>query len=192
MKKKATSKIRRLFENTTKNGRKKNRLKKLTEQEMQKEIVPTPQSLAELNRYISAMVDRDHDYGTEVYAMSMVAAAAFQYVASKLGVSGFQASGAGLDFLRRVRGMECGFRIIDYKNLLFPQYLTPEHFPTMQDLLRDNCKELGMIAQQKIKENPKAHPSVMRHWENLVEQMEDMKASKPTNSNNGGMNAGKE
>jgi hypothetical protein len=50
------------------------------ESDMRKAKVPWPQSEEELTEYINSLVYRNHDYGTCVYAMSMAAVAAFQYV----------------------------------------------------------------------------------------------------------------
>ncbi len=64
---------------------------------------PQPYTPKQLADYIDSLVSRNHDYGTAVYAMSLAAVAAFNYVAHKVGSSGFQASCADLDVLRRTR-----------------------------------------------------------------------------------------
>jgi len=77
-----------------------------TEKEMREAKEPWPYTEQQLTEYIASLVDRQHDYGTCVYAMSLAAAAAFNYVAHKLGVTGFQSSCADLDFIRRTRSHE--------------------------------------------------------------------------------------
>ena len=143
-------------------------LKKLetaTEQELRDMKVDWPDSVTQLRLIIDTLCNREHDYGTCVYAMSMAAEATFKYVAHKLGVSGFQASCADLDFLRRTRRMKAGFSILNYENLLYPQYLTDEHFPTHVKLIEDNKKELGKLAQEKLdKDGDRAHSDVAAHW----------------------------
>ena len=89
---------------------------------MRAEKAPWPKTLEELNEYITSLTDRQHDYGTCVYAMSLAAVAAFQHVASKLGVTGFQASCADLDILRRTRSMEGPFIILKAEDMCYPQY----------------------------------------------------------------------
>lgn len=144
----------------------------MTEAEMREAKVPTSQTPEELAGYISALVDRQHDYVTCVYAMSMAATAAFNYVAHKLGVSGFQASCADLDILARTRDLHFG-KILDYRNLLYPQYCDTEHFPGVTELMADEKirKWLGDEARKKLTEtNGVAHPNVLAHWQKLASQ----------------------
>ncbi|MBK7380837.1 MAG: hypothetical protein IPJ03_17905 [Ignavibacteriales bacterium] len=108
----------------------------------------TPKTLDELNKVIEQLTERKHDYGTCVYAMSIAAVATFNYVASKLGVTGFQASCADLDILRRTRNYKNGFSIIDYNNLLYPQYWDDEHFPSKEQLLEKNKEQLAKAAKK--------------------------------------------
>lgn len=93
-----------------------------TEQDMRAAKVPWPYTKEQLVEYIDSLVEREHDYGTCVYAMSMAAVAAFYFVSHKLGVTGFQASCAEMDFLRRTRRLEGPFMLIDADKMLYPQY----------------------------------------------------------------------
>lgn len=139
-----------------------------TEQEMRDEKEPSPSSEKELMEYIRSLVDREHDYGTCVYAMSLAAAASFRYVAKKLGVTGFQASCADLDIIKRTRNMKY-FCVQDYGNLLYPQYCDEEHFPTWQALIHKNAAWLKEEAKNKLAENTEhVHPNVRAHWEMLA------------------------
>lgn len=61
------------------------------EKGMREAKVPWPHTKEQLTEYVESLVNRTHDYGTCVYAMSMAAEAAFNYVAHHLGVTGFQA-----------------------------------------------------------------------------------------------------
>jgi len=140
----------------------------MTEQEMRESDVPRIETIEGLVAYINSLVSQEHDYGTCVYAMSMSAVAAFNYVAHMLGVTGFQASCADMDILRRTRNYKHGFRIIDYNKLLYPQYLDTENFPTHEKLTED-CKEwLSKEARKKLVECPDAHPDVLAHWKHLA------------------------
>mgnify|MGYP001585299392 CR=1 FL=1 len=135
-----------------------------TEQEMREAEVPPIKVAEELSNYINSLVDREHDYGTCVYAMSMAAVAAFRYVASRLGATGFQASCADLDILERTRSMKMGFRIINYENLLYPQYLNSAHFPTHKQIQEDNKVELAKEARRKLAEGGLVHPEIEARW----------------------------
>ena len=143
-------------------------LKKKNETELRKTKVETPKTIEELTDIIKQITERKHDYGTCVYAMSIASVATFNYVAHKLGVTGFQASCADLDILSRIRRLENGFCIIDYDKLLYPQYWDDEHFPTKEILLEKNKKHLAKVAKKKIKENSSAHPDVKKHWKMIA------------------------
>lgn len=143
--------------------------KVMTETEMRDLQAPTPQTIYALDAFITELVDRPHDYGTCVYAMSLAATAALNYVANKLGVSGFQASCADMDILRRTRGFDWG-RIISYENLLYPQYCDDEHFPSWRTMLNDADirTELAKRAAQLLIDSPNAHEHVVAHWKRLA------------------------
>ena len=146
-----------------------------TEQELRDAEVPTPQTPSELKAYIASLVKREHDYGTCVYAMSMAATAAFNYVAHELGVTGFQSSCAGLDILKRTRHLKYGFRVVDYGKLLFPQYLNSEHFPSHLDLLLDNREELSKAAKVLLaEESNMVHPDVKARWEYVASMCDEV------------------
>ena len=136
-----------------------------TEKEMREADVPRITSAEQLADYVGALVDRPHDYGTCVYAMSMAAVAAFNYVAHELGVTGFQASCADLDILRRTRDLEWG-RVQDFTNLLYPQY--EDRFTGLDALLCEHREELAKRAAKLLADSPGAAPGVVAHWHALV------------------------
>ena len=149
-------------------------LKNMTEAELREYKVPWPQTLDELNKIINDLAERKHDYGTAVYGMSIASVATFYYMSHKLGVTGFQASCADLDNLKRTRRYKNGFHIINYENLMFPQFLNNEHFPSVDDLIKENKEMLKKEAKKKLEENEKekaikAHPAVIAHWKKLSE-----------------------
>lgn len=136
-----------------------------TEKEMRDSKVPRIETSVQLSAYIAALADRPHDYGTCVYAMSLAAVAAFNYISHKLGVTGFQASCADLDILRRTRHMEGPFMILKAEDLLYPQYDLREKVEEFIDKNRDWCAE---EARKKLAEGGTAHPNVRAHWESLA------------------------
>lgn len=156
-------------ENSNMKREKKNKaIKNMNEFELRDSKDFHPDNIKELTKYIDNLLERNHDYGTTVYAVSLASIATFNYMARKLGITGFQASCADLDILKRTRCMKSGFRILNYENLLYPQYLNNEHFPTFHDLIKENIEELSKTASKKINESKnnkiKPHPNVMAHW----------------------------
>jgi len=138
-----------------------------TEKEMREVKDPWPKELEELNEYIKSLVEREHDYGTCCYTMSLAAAATFNYMASQLGVSGFQASCADLDFLRRTRLMRGPFIILKLEDALYPQYdLSGE----LEEFLHseDNQKWLHDEAAKLLDHAQGGHPNVISHWKRLA------------------------
>lgn len=144
----------------------------MTETELREMETPWPKTQEELNEIITALANRTHDYGTCVYAMSLAAIASFNFMASHLGCTGFQASMADLDFIKRSRHMKGPFRIADYSNLLYPQYQDEEHFPSRETLLEQHKDWLREEAKKCLAENDIVHPNVAAWWKKLAEAPE--------------------
>jgi hypothetical protein len=147
----------------------------MTEEEMRDADVPTLETLEELTAYISELVNQPQDYGTCVYAMSMAATATFNYVARNLGVTGFQASCADMDILRRTRDLEGPFMLVKGENLLYPQYDIQSN---VQEWI-GSCTPWA--AQEAKKLLASANPenvayNVWRHWERLASAGEELDA----------------
>lgn len=149
-----------------------NDISTMTEKKLREVTVPTPETEEELLGYIRQLLSRKHDYGTRVYAVSLATVATFHYMARELGISLFQASCADLDVLRRCRNLKFGFRILDYSELLFPQYLNRENFPTIEDLLFANRKWLQREAKRLLEKESanEVDPKVREHWQKLAGQ----------------------
>lgn len=144
-----------------------------TEAQLRDSEAPWPKTLDELSAYIKTLTDRPHDYGTCVYAMSLAATAAFNYVAHELGTTGFQASCADLDILRRTRDLKHGFKLIDYQNLLYPQYWDAERAPIWRSILAEEKTraQIAKAAQGLLDKQEDAEslaPRVKAHWETLA------------------------
>lgn len=139
---------------------------KTTEEQMREEIVPTHNTSEELLAYINSLITRGDDYGTAVYAVSMAAVAAFNYVASKQGITGFQASCADLDIIRRTRMMKCPFALLAGNDMLYPQY-------NLQNKLSEAIESwrpwAAKEAEKLLSENrDSACSKVVEHWEKLA------------------------
>lgn len=141
-----------------------------TESELRELPAPKCTTAAELAAFVESMASRPHDYGTCVYAMSLCAEAAFRFIADRLGVTGFQASCADMDFIKRTRGLNHGFQLLDYSKLLYPQFdsdmrITPETLlsePLLRKRIRDEAKK--NLAEKSV-----AHEHVVAHWRKLAE-----------------------
>lgn len=139
-----------------------------SESHMRESEVPECDSLLDLSEYIQSLTTMPHDYGTCVYAMSMAATAAFNHVAGKLGVTGFQASCADLDVLRRTRRIDGPFMIVKGEDAMYPQC---DPVKAVEEWLQKIKPWLKEKAQEKLTETEKfgAHPRVVAHWRKLSE-----------------------
>ena len=151
----------------------------MTEQEMREMEIPRIESQEELEEFFNTVVvaykdqiDTQGDemgemYGKAVYVMSLFATAAFHYAAHVVGASGFQASCADLDVLRRTRRMDDGFRIINFGDLLYPQY--EDKILGFWQMIEEQKEHLAPKAKKLLEENPAAHPNVIAHWRRIAE-----------------------
>lgn len=142
------------------------KLQDMTEAELRDYKVPFPSDQAELIAILEAVTKRQHDYGTCVYAMSIAATAAFNYVARVLGTTGFQSGCADLDIVRRTRLMECPFVLLKAEDLLYPQYDLRQKLEECIEAWGPWLKEQ---AAERLKSDRPAAPSVLAHWEGLAE-----------------------
>lgn len=161
------------------------KLEATTEKEMREAKAPWPKTIQELNEYMQSCFDAvawpekedgtfEHStkdsgdaYGRAVYAISLSATAAFYYASHIVGASGFQASMADIDLLRRTRHMEGPFSIVDVSKMLYPQYdIVGDLNKYIHD--EETQKWLKDQAKKKISENPDAHPDVVAHWKKLA------------------------
>lgn len=138
-----------------------------TEAGLREYEVKTPHSQEELIDLIEQLSRREHDYGTCVYAMSICATATFNYIANILGVTGFQASCADLDIIKRTRGMNCPFIILKAEDMLYPQY-------DLKEKLSEAMSEWGGWAKEQaskklaVTSKDNCHQDVWAHWESLA------------------------
>lgn len=131
------------------------------------------QTLDTLMGFINHLMnDYQHDYGTICHAMaaSMMATMWAINHSDSGGITGFQASHVMWQLVRNIcfRSNKTGLRIIDYDDMLFPQYaykfdkvMSSEQFEILQE-----------EAQKRIAENEenehKAHPKVLEHWASIA------------------------
>jgi hypothetical protein len=126
-----------------------------------------PKSEEELIEYLRKIEDQPHDYSSIAKALTDVTVAMFNYFASKHGMTGFQASYSGLQFLKITRGIEGPFGIVDGSNLLYPQYdlmaqvekWIHEWKPTLAD------KAIELLNE---KDHELISPNVIERWKEIA------------------------
>lgn len=112
--------------------------------------------------------DPDICYDMSVHAVAACALAAAWAANERAKLSGFQASCVMWDFIRQwfFRDNRCGLRILDFDNMLYPQYedrfdktITQDTF----DAIRKRANELWHIHHGS---NTVSY-NVLRHWDSI-------------------------
>ena len=114
------------------------------------------------------MNDYCHDYGTVVHAISACAiAAAWAADHTESGmITGFQAGYVMWDFVRQwaFESNKCGLRIIDYDDMLYPQY----YHKFDKTISSSTWEALQNRAKELLSENDFAAESVRKHWKTIA------------------------
>ena len=115
------------------------------------------------------MNDYCHDYGTIVHAVSACAIAA-AWAANESesgGITGFRACFVMWDFILqwKFRSNKCGLRIIDYDDMLYPQY----DYKFEKIISSDTWESLQARAKELLSEHGLAAKKVREHWESIAE-----------------------
>lgn len=146
---------------------------------------PWPQTMNDLVEIVDNEVACAHDYNTVVDAMATAAVAAMNYVAHELGASGFQASCADLEIVKRTRHLDCPFALLTADSMLFPQYDPPsikaieyeaEWTEWAQEEARKKLREDDAEPTFTTDDDEgneiqlrRVHPNVRAHWEELAD-----------------------
>jgi hypothetical protein len=142
-------------------------VKNPTEKEMRQVKAPWPKSESELTEYLAEVAKQATDYGTCVYAISLATTATFNYMCHVVGATGFQASCADLDVLRRTRSMDCPFMVVRAEDALYPQYDVPQKVAKFLDEVKPWLKE--QAAKRLAESCEHAAKTVIAHWQKLAE-----------------------
>jgi hypothetical protein len=116
------------------------------------------------------MEDYEHDYGTICHAISAGAVATAWAMNSHEngGITGFQAGCVMWEFIKHWNrtGNKTGLKLVDYDNMLYPQY--EKQFSKI--ISRDTWKAIQREAQSSLdkKEDHHVHMDVRHHWERIV------------------------
>lgn len=106
-------------------------------------------------------------YGTAPRAIAQAALATAWYLSSEFGITGFQAGFVMWDFIGdwMYRNNKCGLKIVNYDNMLYPQY--KDHFE--KTISQDVFDAVQKEAWNQYNDNKSdAHPDVVKHWESII------------------------
>lgn len=141
----------------------------LSEDDMMNLESVSPKSGEELIDFIMNLVKyENNDYGTAARSLTLAAEAAFNYIAHMFDVSGFQAGYAQMGFMIRMRNIKSRLKILNYDNLLYPQYLDDFRI-TPEQCIRENASWLKKRAKEELKKATEwTDEKVVEHWKYLA------------------------
>jgi hypothetical protein len=135
----------------------------------------TPKTVEELAELIDSFTkcttsNPEDGYQQSADAMWKAAVAAFNFAASEVGATGFQASWAALQFYKEAMHVKGPFMIVKVDDALYPQYdlsgrvenFVGEH----REYLREKARDL--LEEAEAQEDKYVHPEVLAHWKKLV------------------------
>lgn len=108
----------------------------------------------------------NYGYGEAPRAMAQASLAVAWYLANEFGITGFQAGCVMWDFIRDwlYPSNECGMRLIDFDNMLYPQY--EDNF--QKTINHETFEALQEKAKKLLADREAAHPEVIKHWKSIV------------------------
>ncbi len=125
-------------------------------------------SLDDLMNYIQSIRDNyDIGYGTAPRAIAQAVLATSYYLADMFGITGFQASFVMWDFIKdwSFRGNKCGLKIVNYDDMLYPQY----NYKFQKTIKKDTFEVLQKAAENNLKKYKSASSNVIEHWKSIVD-----------------------
>lgn len=125
-------------------------------------------SFDELVNYIQNIKDNYNiGYGTAPRAIAQATLATAWYLSDVFGITGFQAGCVMWDFVRdwSFHGNECGLKIVDYDNMLYPQC----DYKFQKTISRDTFEALQEAAKKRLERSKFAHSDVVKHWQSIVD-----------------------
>lgn len=108
------------------------------------------------------------DYGTAPRSMAQASLAVAWYLASEFGITGFQAGFVMWDFIRdwNYSSNKCGMKIVDYDNMLYPQY----DYKFEKTINSDTWSSIQEQAKHYLEDRrDSTHPGVLAHWQSIVD-----------------------
>lgn len=144
--------------------------KQMTEREFKEKFYKKAEAvktMAQFQKLFKEVENYKHDYGTIVIGCMAVMTGAFNLLnrSKQGGITGFQASCIGWECIQKFLSLEGPAKIVDYNNMLFPQY---EH-AFQKVISQETWKSLVEKAKRNIAEDKgMASQEVTDHWKSIV------------------------
>jgi hypothetical protein len=128
---------------------------------------PWPKTEAELVAYIREQTKAGGYDGTAEGAIRATLAC-FNYMASVLGLTGFQAGWCALQLVAEINSIDCPFGIVKAEDLLYPQY---EGLEKVRGWFETWRRDWAPAEARKLLDKERGHevhPDVRARWEELA------------------------
>jgi hypothetical protein len=146
-------------------------MKKITEKDgLHKEWYKKAENmeLKDLPKFLDKLMnDYQHDYGTICHAITAGGLATMKTMSYKSGITGFQAGCIMWEFISNwmCEYKDKPLKLLNYENMLYPQYQDRYE----KYISKEIWKYLKKEAKRNLnKEKGMVHPSVLKHWKNIV------------------------
>lgn len=109
----------------------------------------------------------NYEYGVAPRSIAQACLAVGWYLSDKMGITSFQAGCVMWDFICdwNYENNKCGLKIIDYDNMLYPQYR--HRFEKTID--EGTWRAIQEQAKKNLeRDNIYTHPDVLNHWRSIV------------------------
>ncbi len=127
------------------------------------------QTLETLPTFIESIINYNHDYGTICHAVTAAGIGAMYAVnkSEQGGITGFQAGCIMWEFIRVWMHMEQPLALIDYQDMLYPQY----EGRFQKTITIKTWEWLQKQASEKLTDSlsSKASDKVKAHWQSIVD-----------------------
>ena len=110
----------------------------------------------------------NYGYGEAPRSIAQAALAVAWYLASEFRITGFQAGCTMWDFIQDwfYTNNKCGMRIMDYDEMLYPQY----EYKFRKTISEETFSAIQKEAAIKLEnESNYASPDVLQHWKSIAE-----------------------
>jgi hypothetical protein len=153
-----------------KKRRKRMEEKELNEFEARDYILEKGKKIKSLDELIELVKEVEtkfnYDYGVAPRSIGAVCAVVAKYLSSSMGLSGFQASFAMWDFIFGYikTSNKCGLRLVDFDEMLYPQY----GYKFEKTISKGVWDDLQKQAKECLESPELASQSVKEHWRSIV------------------------
>ena len=136
-------------------------------EEWYKEAHADGMSLAKLPAFLKKLTeDYNHDYGTICHALTAGAIATMWAMnrTKQGGITGFQSGCIMWEFMKQWNHIEAPARLVEYKNMLYPQY--EDKF---QKVISQSTWNFLKTEAQKNLDEKSGSDNCRRHWQSIVD-----------------------